>query len=88
MLAQIPTDIQQLIPAKYTAYVTAFVVLATTIGRAITALQNDTGFMAMFKSVFMGSSTTTQATPNNQPTKLDSTTTSSTQPNPQSKPTS
>lgn len=69
MFAQLPADVttslETLIPAKYVSYITAALVLLTFIGRAVTAIRNEGGFSSIFRSVFMGSSTTTTAAPNN-----------------------
>lgn len=67
MIAQIPADIQSVLPAKWAAYASAAVVLVTMIGRAVTAIKNDGGLKAIWNSIVFGSSTTTQAAPNNAP---------------------
>jgi hypothetical protein len=67
ILAQVqpPADILQLLPTRYTALATSIFLILTTLGRIVTALKNDPSFMGAIKSVFMGSSATTQSLPNN-----------------------
>lgn len=52
---------------KISAFFAAAMVVLTAAGRAITAIENNPTLMGVLKSVFAGSSTTTQATPNNKP---------------------
>lgn len=65
MFAQLPPDIASQLPAKLAAYISLSLILLTFIGRAITAIRNEGGLAAIWRSIFMGSSTTTQAEPNN-----------------------
>ena len=60
-------DVLSFIPTKYAALATSAFLILTTLGRVFTSLKNDPGFMSAIKSVFMGSSTTTKALPNNSP---------------------
>lgn len=61
-------DLFSWLPAKYVGPATSAMVVLTILGRVLTSLKNDPSFTGALKSVFMGSSTTTKALPNNSAT--------------------
>jgi len=63
IFAQLPSDVQTLQSAfpKYASYFTVGFILLTAIGRAITAIRNDGGVLAIWNSIVFGSTTTKDA---------------------------